>query len=78
MISTPMSCTSDYYSGSDIDYDEDDHVVKAAPQYHCSTKETNIILQTLLQYDNDHQQTSCLSSTIQIEQSMRLFKVIIT
>jgi hypothetical protein len=70
MISTPMSCTSDYYSGSDIDYDDDDHVVKAAPQHHCSTTETNIILHTLLQYDN--------SSTSQIEHSMGLFKVIIT
>ena len=77
MISTPISCTSDYYSSSDIEYDDDDDfVVKAAPQHHFSTKETNIIFQTLLQYHN-HQTSSHISSTIKLQQSMRLLKVII-
>jgi len=75
MISTTISCTSDYYSSSDLDYDDDD-VVKAAPQQHCSTKQTNIILQTLLQH-HSHESSSKISSTIKVQQSIRLLKVII-
>ncbi|CAF0813162.1 unnamed protein product [Adineta steineri] len=72
MISTPISCTSDYYSGSDFDYDDD--VVKAAPQHHCSLNDTNIILQTLIQ--NQYQQSSSnISSTNKIQQSIQLLKV---
>ncbi|CAF4744347.1 unnamed protein product, partial [Rotaria sp. Silwood1] len=34
MISTSICSTSDYYSSSDIEYDDvDDDVVKAAPQH---------------------------------------------
>jgi len=73
MISTPISSTSDYYSSSDLEYDDDD-VVKATPQHHFSTKETNIILQTLLHY---HQPFVYNSSIIKAQQSIRLLKVII-
>ncbi|CAF0717188.1 unnamed protein product [Adineta steineri] len=73
MISTPISCTSDYYSGSDFDYDDD--VVKAAPQHHCSLNDTNIILQTLIQ--NQYQQSSSnISSTNKIQQSIQLLKLV--
>jgi len=77
MISTPISSTSDYYSNSDHEYDDDDDdddVVKAPPQHHSSIKERNIILQTLLHY---HQPLVCNSSTIKVQQSIRLLKVII-
>lgn len=63
MISTPISSTSDYYSGSDFDDDED--IVKAAPQHHSSLNETNIILQTLLQH-HTHQPLGDHSSTIKL------------
>ncbi|CAF0833703.1 unnamed protein product [Rotaria sordida] len=72
MISTSSCCTSDYYSSSDIEYDYDD-VVKAAPQHLSSIKETNIILQTLLQY---HHSPSYISSSIKFQQSIRLFKLV--
>jgi hypothetical protein len=32
MISTPISSKSDYHSGNDLEYDDDD-VVKVAPQH---------------------------------------------
>ncbi len=76
MISTSISSTSDYYSGSDLEYDDDD-VVKAAPQHHSfSTKETNIVLQTLLQH-HYHQSPLYICSTIKVQQSIRLLEVII-
>ncbi|CAF3920841.1 unnamed protein product [Rotaria sp. Silwood2] len=73
MISTSICCTSDYYSSSDIEYDDVDEVVKAAPQHLSSINETNIILQTLFQY---HHSPSLISSTIKFQQSMRLFKLV--
>ncbi|CAF3380043.1 unnamed protein product [Rotaria sp. Silwood1] len=74
MISTSICSTSDYYSSSDIEYDDvDDDVVKAAPQHFSSIKETNLILQTLLQYQHV---SSLISSTIKSQQSMRLFKLV--
>jgi hypothetical protein len=77
MIFTPISSTSDYYSGSDLEYDDDDDVVKAAPQHHSfSTKETNIVLQTFLQYHYD-QSPLYICSTIKVQQSIRLLEVII-
>ncbi|CAF0876218.1 unnamed protein product [Rotaria sp. Silwood1] len=74
MISTSICSTSDYYSSSDIEYDDvDDDVVKAAPQHFSSIKETNLILQTLLQYQHV---SSLISSTIKSQHSMRLFKLV--
>ncbi len=74
MISTSISSTSDYYSSSDLDYDD---VVKAAPHHHySSTEETNIILQTLLQHQH-YNSLSYVSSSIKLQQSLRLLKVII-
>lgn len=71
-----MSSTSDYYSGSDFDYDDDNgnDVVKAAPQYHSSSKETNLIFQTLLQH-HSHQPFIPHSCTIKNQQSIKLLKV---
>ncbi|CAM4777046.1 unnamed protein product [Rotaria magnacalcarata] len=70
MISTPMCCTSDYYSGSDLEYDED--FVKAAPQYLSSTNEINNVFHTLFQYHHSQPSTTSIS---QIQQSMKLIKL---
>ncbi|CAM4913179.1 unnamed protein product [Rotaria socialis] len=70
MISTPMCCTSDYYSGSDIEYDED--FVKAAPRHLSSTNETNNIFHTLFQSRHSQPSTTSIS---QIQQSMKLIKL---
>ncbi|UJR35418.1 hypothetical protein I4U23_028175 [Adineta vaga] len=75
MISTPLSCTSDYYSSSDFDYEDNDYdiVVKAAPLHSCSSiKETNFTLQTFAQ---QHRPSSNLSSTVKIQQSFQLLKL---
>ena len=78
MISTSLSLTSDYYSGSDLSYDnDDDDVVKAAPQHHHTFKQTNILLQTLLQ-QHHHHPSSSLPSTIRLHHSFTLLKVIIS
>jgi len=74
MISTSLSSTSDYYSNSDLEYDGDEDVVKAAPHHSSSTKETHLILETLLHH-RCHQPSSYVSSRIKVQQSISLLKV---
>ena len=78
MISTSLSLTSDYYSGSDLDYDDDDDVVKAAPHHHHTSEQPKIILQTLLQHHHHHYPPSSLSSTTRLHHSLTLLKVTIS
>ncbi|CAF1341832.1 unnamed protein product [Adineta ricciae] len=78
MTSTPISCTSDYYSSSDIDYEDNDYdfdVVKAAPSKHCSIDETNFTIRTFAEHHDDFRSSSKISSTVKVQQSIRLFEL---
>ena len=81
MISTPVSSTSDYYSSSDIEYDDDnddDRIDATAQQSFPCREKVQISAERLIalfHHEQHHSPSNLISSTIKIQQSMRLIQV---